>query len=45
MTVEQLNQEAVELLRLVPDGYLPLPHQVGGHRHIDGKVGELLING
>ena len=40
VTMDQLNRDAVELLRLVPDGYIPLPHQVGGHRHIDGKVGE-----
>ena len=32
--------EALQLLRLVPEGYIPLPHQVGGHRHVDGKLGE-----
>ena len=36
---ENLTDSALELLRLVPDGYVPLPHQVGGHRHIDGKLG------
>lgn len=36
---ENLTDSALELLRLVPDGYIPLPHQVGGHRHIDGKLG------
>ena len=40
----QLTDSAMELLRLVPDGYLPLPHQVGGHRHIDGKLGALLTH-
>lgn len=39
ITVDQLNNEAVELLKLVPEGYIPLPHQVGGHRHIDGRMG------
>ena len=39
VTMDQLNNEAVQLLRLVPDGYIPLPHQVGGHRLIDGKPG------
>lgn len=34
-----LTEEALELLRLVPEGYIPLPHQVGGHRHVDGKLG------
>lgn len=36
---ESLTDSALHLLRLVPDGYTPLPHQVGGHRHIDGKLG------
>jgi 1D-myo-inositol-tetrakisphosphate 5-kinase/inositol-polyphosphate multikinase len=36
-----LTDEALELLRLVPEGYIPLPHQVGGHRHVDGKLGFL----
>ena len=35
-----LTVEALQLLRLVPEGYMPLPHQVGGHRHVDGKLGE-----
>ena len=37
---DSLTDEAIELLRLVPVGYIPLPHQVGGHRHIDGKPGQ-----
>ena len=37
---DSLTDEAIELLRLVPCGYIPLPHQVGGHRHIDGKPGQ-----
>lgn len=36
---DSLTDEAIQLLRLVPSGYIPLPHQVGGHRHIDGKPG------
>ena len=27
-------------MSLVPEGYIPLPHQIGGHRHVDGKLGE-----
>ncbi|XP_019848870.1 PREDICTED: inositol polyphosphate multikinase beta-like [Amphimedon queenslandica] len=38
---DSLTDSALHLLRLVPDGYVPLPHQVGGHRHIDGKLGFL----
>ncbi len=37
---QTLTEEALELLSLVPAGYIPLPHQVGGHRHVDGKLGE-----
>ncbi|CAI8046652.1 Inositol polyphosphate multikinase [Geodia barretti] len=40
-----LTLEALELLRLVPEGYIPLPHQVGGHRHVDGKLGFLRRKG
>ena len=39
-----LTVEALELLRLVPEGYIPLPHQVGGHRHVDGKLGAWYTN-
>ena len=35
-----LTDQALELLSLVPEGYIPLPHQIGGHRHVDGKLGE-----
>lgn len=35
-----LTDEAMKLLRLIPDGYVPLPHQVGGHRYLDGKPGQ-----
>ena len=38
-----LTEEALELLRLIPPGYIPLPHQVGGHRHVDGKLGEGVV--
>ena len=34
-----MSVEALELLKLIPQGYMPLPHQVGGHRHVDGKLG------
>ena len=37
----QLTDEAQQLLRLIPHGYVPLPHQVAGHRHVDGKIGKL----
>ena len=35
-----LTDQALELLSLVPEGYIPLPEQIGGHRHVDGKLGE-----
>ena len=35
-----LTDQALELLSVVPEGYIPLPHQIGGHRHVDGKLGE-----
>ena len=35
-----LTDQAWKLLSLVPEGYIPLPHQIGGHRHVDGKLGE-----
>ena len=38
---DTLTKEALELLRLIPDGYIPLPHQVGGHKTINGRIGEL----
>lgn len=36
---ELLSSEARYQLSLIPEGYQPVPHQVGGHRHIDGKQG------
>ncbi|KAL5505126.1 hypothetical protein EMCRGX_G006507 [Ephydatia muelleri] len=39
--VSSLSNEAVKLLKLIPEGYIPVPHQVGGHRHVDGKFGFL----
>ena len=36
---DSLTDSALFLLRLVPDGYMPLPHQVGGRRHFEGKLG------
>ena len=38
--VSSLSDEAVKLLKLIPEGYIPVPHQVGGHRHVDGKFGK-----
>ena len=38
---EFLSAEAKFQLSLIPEGYQPVPHQVGGHRHIDGKQGEV----
>ena len=36
-----LTDQVLELLSLVvPEGYIPLLHQIGGHRHVDGKLGE-----
>ena len=35
-----LTDQALELLSLILEGYIPLPHQIGGHRHVDGKLGE-----
>ena len=28
-----------DLLKLIPEGYMPRPHQVGGHGHVDGQLG------
>ena len=38
---DSLTKEALHLLMLIPDGYIPLPHQVGGQKHVDGRLGEL----
>ena len=41
---DELSNEAIELLSAIPDGYIPVPHQMGGHKHINGKPGlECLI--
>ena len=37
---EHLSSEARHQLSLIPPGYQPVLHQVGGHRHVDGKQGE-----
>ena len=39
ISISSLSEEAVKLLMLIPEGYIPVPHQVGGHRHVDGKFG------
>ncbi|KAI6659737.1 hypothetical protein LOD99_10670 [Oopsacas minuta] len=36
-----LSQEALRLLSCIPEGYIPLPHQIAGHRHTNGKEGLL----
>ena len=41
ISISSLSEEAVKLLMLIPDGYIPVPHQVGGHRHVDGKFGKV----
>lgn len=41
LEMDSLTKEALDLLRLIPSGYVPLPHQVGGHRHVEGKLGFL----
>jgi len=37
---DSLTKQALHLLMLIPDGYTPLPHQVGGQKHVDGRLGE-----
>ena len=37
---QQLSDEVLDLIRLIPDGYMPLPHQVAGHRYVDGRLGK-----
>ena len=34
-----LSSEAIQLLSTIPDGYIPVPHQMGGHKHVNGKPG------
>ena len=34
-----LTQESIHLLSCIPEGYIPLPHQIAGHRHTNGKDG------
>ena len=34
-----LSPEAIQLLSTIPDGYIPVPHQMGGHKHVNGKPG------
>ena len=34
-----LSPEAINLLGSIPDGYIPVPHQMGGHKHVNGKPG------
>ena len=40
--VSSLSDEAVKLLNLIPEGYIPVPHQVGGHRHVESGGEELV---
>lgn len=37
------SEEIRKMLKLVPIGYVPLPHQVGGHSYFDGQIGEVNI--
>ena len=37
-----LSSESLKLLSCIPDGYIPLPHQIAGHRHTNGKDGTIL---
>lgn len=41
--VSARNEEIRKMLELVPIGYVPLPHQVGGHSYFDGQIGEVNI--
>ena len=41
--VTALSEEIRKMLELVPVGYVPLPHQVGGHSYFDGQIGEVII--
>ena len=34
-----ISSEAIQLLGTIPDGYIPVPHQMGGHKHVNGKPG------
>lgn len=38
--VTVLSEEVRKMLELVPIGYVPLPHQVGGHSYFDGEIGK-----
>jgi len=38
--VTVLSEEVRKMLELVPIGYVPLPHQVGGHSYFDGQIGK-----
>ena len=41
--VSKLSEEARKMLKLVPIGYVPLPHQVGGHSYFDGQIGIVIM--
>ena len=34
-----LTEEAIHVLSSIPEGYIPLPHQIAGHKHTNGKEG------
>ena len=34
-----LSSEAIKLLCAIPDGYIPVAHQMGGHKYVNGKPG------
>jgi len=41
--VSKLSEAARKMLKLVPIGYVPLPHQVGGHSYFDGQIGTVIM--
>lgn len=41
--VTVFSEEVRKMLELVPIGYVPLPHQVGGHSYFDGQIGGVNI--
>ena len=41
--VTSFSEEIRKMLQLVPIGYVPLPHQVGGHSYFDGQIGETIV--
>ena len=38
-----LTEEAIHVLSSIPEGYIPLPHQIAGHKHTNGKEGSVYL--